>query len=433
MSQSPEPVIYLEQTEQSVLVGALELFKRGEYSLAQPVFEQLVGLNSKNYIALYSLAVIESIKGNIETALRRVNASIDIAPGFAKSYLVRSILHRNQRSFHEALSDAQKAAELDPTLVESELQIQSLEEEIARLSEQSMETLQPSPEQPAQIISVMGQADHFTQAGQTDLAIKAYQEFLNIPDVDHKYIAMFNLAVLLNQSKRMDEAVALLKQSIQIKIDFFAAYLSWGTIVEQMGKSDEAIEIWSTAFNHALIEDPSNLETKIKLLNNIGRVQENLRRYDESEASLFKSLIADPNQGPVLHHWIHLRQKQCEWPVVYGTVHTQEEVMSSASPLSMLGLSADPKDQLNSALKFVQEKVGRFERMVPFKHRYGHAKLKIGYLSSNLSMHSLSEMSNFKSNTSHNQSFPSTSIMKLQYNEIYYLVPNLIRIKFIFL
>ncbi len=390
MSQSPEPVIYLEQTEQSVLVGALELFKRGEYSLAQPVFEQLVGLNSKNYIALYSLAVIESIKGNIETALRRVNASIDIAPGFAKSYLVRSILHRNQRSFHEALSDAQKAAELDPTLVESELQIQSLEEEIARLSEQSMETLQPSPEQPAQIISVMGQADHFTQAGQTDLAIKAYQEFLNIPDVDHKYIAMFNLAVLLNQSKRMDEAVALLKQSIQIKIDFFAAYLSWGTIVEQMGKSDEAIEIWSTAFNHALIEDPSNLETKIKLLNNIGRVQENLRRYDESEASLFKSLIADPNQGPVLHHWIHLRQKQCEWPVVYGTVHTQEEVMSSASPLSMLGLSADPKDQLNSALKFVQEKVGRFERMVPFKHRYGHAKLKIGYLSSNLSMHAVS-------------------------------------------
>ena len=56
----------------------------------------------------------------------------------------------------------------------------------------------------------------------------------------------------------------------------------------------------------------------------------------------------------------------------------------------MLGLSADPKDQLNSALKFVQEKVGRFERMVPFKHRYGHEKLKIGYLSSNLSMHAVS-------------------------------------------
>ena len=52
MSQSVEPVIYLDQTEQSILFGALELFKRGEYSLAQPIFEQLVQRNVHNYIAL---------------------------------------------------------------------------------------------------------------------------------------------------------------------------------------------------------------------------------------------------------------------------------------------------------------------------------------------------------------------------------------------
>ena len=390
MSSSAQPVIYLDPTEQSILFGALELFKRGEYSLAQPIFEQLIERNAANYLALYSLSVIESIQGNIDKALLRVNASLDINPGFAKSYLVRSILHRNQRSFHEALADAQKAFELDPALVESELQIKSLQDEMARLSAESLVAIQPSLEQQTQIVHVMGQADEFTQAGQTDLAIKAYKDFIAIPGAEHKYIAMFNLSVLLNQSQRVEEAVELLKESLELKADFFVAYLSWGTIVEQVGKSEEAIEVWSSAFNNPLIDHPSHSDSKIKLLNNIGRVQENLRRYNESEATLFKSLLTDPNQGPVLHHWIHLRQKQCAWPVIYGTQHTQEEVMSSASPLSMLGLSADPKDQLASAKKFVQEKVGQFARMVPFKHKYGHPKLKIGYLSSNLSMHAVS-------------------------------------------
>jgi len=390
MSQSAEPVIYLDQTEQSILFGALELFKRGEYSLAQPIFEQLVQRNAHNYIALYSLAVIESIQGNIQKALGCVNASIDINPGFAKSYLVRSILHRNQRSIYEALKDAQKALELDPALIESQMQIQSLQDEIAKLSAESMVALQPTPDEPTQIVDVMGRADQFTQAGQTDQAIKTYQAFIGIPDAEHKYIAMFNLAVILNQAQRVDEALVLLKESLLLKPDFFMAYLSWGTIVEQIGKSEEAIEVWSAAFAHPMIEHPANTDTKIKILNNIGRVQENLRRYNESELTLFKSLTADPNQGPVLHHWIHLRQKQCAWPVIYGTKHTTEEVMSSASPLSMLGLSADPRDQLSSAKKFVQEKVGKFDRLVPFKHKYGHAKLKIGYLSSNLSMHAVS-------------------------------------------
>lgn len=390
MSQVANPLNQLEATEQSILFGALELFKRGEYGLAEPIFGQLLARNPRNYIALYALSVIESIQGQVDKALERVNASIDIKPDFAKSYLVRSILHRNQRSFYEALKDAQTASELDPSLVESELQIQSLKDEITKLSAESMVALQPTPEERTQIVDVMAQADQFTKLGQAELAIKAYQDFLSIPGVEHGYIAMFNLAVLLNQAQRVEEAVNLLKASIQIKSDFFMAYLSWGTIIEQLGKSDEAIGIWSLCLDNPLIDHPINTDTKIKILNNIGRVQENLRRYNESEATLFKSLVADPNQGPVLHHWIHLRQKQCEWPVIYGTQHTEEEVLNSASPLSMLGLSADPKEQLDCARKFVKEKVGQFERMVPFKHRYGHQKLKIGYLSSNLSMHAVS-------------------------------------------
>jgi predicted O-linked N-acetylglucosamine transferase (SPINDLY family) len=92
----------------------------------------------------------------------------------------------------------------------------------------------------------------------------------------------------------------------------------------------------------------------------------------------------------VLHHWIHLRQKQCKWPVVDGLPTDLDSVLAHASPLAMLGMTDDPALQRRAAQKFVEEKVGVFERMAPASLRYGHDKIRIGYLSSDLSMHAVS-------------------------------------------
>jgi predicted O-linked N-acetylglucosamine transferase (SPINDLY family) len=241
-----------------------------------------------------------------------------------------------------------------------------------------------------QILAVMNTAEELTNNGQINEAIRVYEKYLENPIAEHRYIALFNLAVLLNQLHRVPQAEALLEESIRLKADFFVAYLSLGTIKESSGQSSLALEIWRSALDSPFIHLPAYVQDQIKILNNIGRVQEILRQYDLAEDSLYKSLELDPTQGPVLHHWIHLRQKQCNWPVVYGTKHSHAEVIKSASPLSMLGLSTKPLEQLECAKRFVSEKVQRFERMVDHNHRYGHEKIKIGYLSSNLSMHAVS-------------------------------------------
>ena len=379
-------------SEQQVLLNALDLFKKSEFQMAEVLFKVLLNINPLNYIALYSLGVIESIAGNVDNALTLINSSININSKFARSYLVRSILFRNRKSLHRALADARTALSLEAELTDAALQIQSLEAEIklASIQSQSLSALENPLIAPPQVVQAMAQADQLTQAGKTREAIEVYKAFLSTPGVDHRYIAMFNMAVLLNQEEDFHQAQALLKESIEIKEDFFVAYLSLGTIKENNGQASAGLEVWNAALNVPSIDNPEYREDKIKLLNNIGRVLENLRHYDAAEEALFKSLKIDPSQGPVLHHWIHLRQKQCKWPVVYGTQHTFEEVIKSASPLSMLGLSTQPQEQLESAKRFVKEKVQTFERMVPTTHRYGHKKIKIGYLSSNLSMHAVS-------------------------------------------
>ena len=382
-------------TEQQVLVKALELFKKSEFQTAEVLFKVLLQINPLNYVALYSLGVIESIAGNVDNALTLINSSIHINPKFGRSFLVRSIIFRNRKSLHRALEDAKTALTLDPELTDASLQIQAIESEIKRANLQPLDVLQNGPlsqnlDAPPQVLEVMATADRLTSQGLIDEAIEIYRKYISNTGVDHRYVAMFNMAVLLNQREDFEQAESLLKECIKLKNDFFIAYLSLGTIKENNGQASAGLEIWNSALKIPTINNTEHSEDRIKLLNNIGRVLENLRQYDASEDALFKSLTIDPTQGPVLHHWIHLRQKQCKWPVVYGTGHTFEEVIKSASPLSMLGLCTEPEQQLESAQRFVREKVQIFERMVPTSHRYEHEKIKIGYLSSNLSMHAVS-------------------------------------------
>jgi predicted O-linked N-acetylglucosamine transferase (SPINDLY family) len=80
----------------------------------------------------------------------------------------------------------------------------------------------------------------------------------------------------------------------------------------------------------------------------------------------------------------------CKWPAWHGLGMSRDEVLQHASALGMMALSDDPAQQLECAKRFVREKVGTFERMVPRGHRYGHDRLRIGFLSSDLSMHAVS-------------------------------------------
>jgi predicted O-linked N-acetylglucosamine transferase (SPINDLY family) len=64
----------------------------------------------------------------------------------------------------------------------------------------------------------------------------------------------------------------------------------------------------------ASVPDP-DVAHQLHALNNIARVLEGARRFDEAESYLLQSLKIDQDQPAVLQHYVHLRQKQCKWPV----------------------------------------------------------------------------------------------------------------------
>ena len=106
---------------------------------------------------------------------------------------------------------------------------------------------------------------------------------------------------------------------------------------------------------------------------------------------MVRSLELDPAQPKVIQHYVHIRQKQCEWPVYQpvGKVTTNQLLMST-SPLAMLSASDDPAMQLLSSRTFVHDRVKPLSSTpLAFPVRQRPGPLRIAYVSGDLCLHAV--------------------------------------------
>ena len=374
-SQQPRSLIQIAGD----LGTALGLQASGYAEEAIAAFLGIVAADPTNVVARYSLACSLSGLGRNQEALEHISEAIRANDAFAPSYHARSLINMNLRRFADCINDAQTAIVLDPTANGVLTHWTDLQKLFPNL---------PIPRK--SLIEILDHANELSEAGKDVDAITTYTEGLLHCDPNFIHVLMFNLAVVYNKLELLSVAESHLFTALSINPNFFEAYLNLGTILEKMDRGDDAIARWNMALANPTIHAPGNHDHKLRFLNNIGRLKERLRDYDDAEKALHESLLLDIDQSPVLHHWIHLRQKQCKWPVIDGLPTNLDAVLEHASPLAMLGMTDDPELQRRSADKFVEEKVGVFERMAPASTQYQHDKIRIGYLSSDLCMHAVS-------------------------------------------
>lgn len=221
--------------------------------------------------------------------------------------------------------------------------------------------------------------------------ISLYQHWLKHSKSPLAHIIQFNLGVTLAQHEQLPEAEAAYRAAIMMKPDFSQAWFNLGAILERSGRQEHALRVWQSMLDHPLVTPEINRELYLLVVNGMGRLYEELRQFDKAEAKLLASLEADPTQSKVIQHWVHLRQKQCEWPV-YTPVKDLSlgEMLKSTSPLAMLSVTDDPGLQLAAAYHFVKERVNlRVPNLAPAQG-YKHNKLRVGFLSSDFCLHAVS-------------------------------------------
>jgi len=374
----------------SMIDQALKDHTAGLHNQAMKGFQAVLQHDPANVVSLYMLGAIYSEREDYQTALKFLNQAIALNGKFAQSYQARAVIYSKIGQYKLAFQDTQTALSLDPHLDEARKNYETLQMLAENSSTSMVSASSPFINKPLSLVELIEQTNRANSRPQIEQTIQQFQEFLLQDDASQAHLALFSIGVLHHKLNRHHDAEAYFRHALLLKPDFFVCHFNLGLLLERCNRSEDAVAQWELALKIPAIDWPENSEDKLKIITNLGRLLEVSNVYDKAESALREALRLDPDNGPVLHHWIHLRQKQCRWPITEGLDRPVADVLANASPIAMLGLSDDPAAQLHAGRHFVETKVESHPRMVPFRHDYGHQKLHIGYLSSNLSMHAVS-------------------------------------------
>jgi len=246
------------------------------------------------------------------------------------------------------------------------------------------ETLLKPPQM--SLADLVTEAQRLQQGGQADAAVALYQRWIVDGPVAMRHVACFNLGTTLGALNRSAEAEAAYRQAVALQPNFPHARLNLGHLLERAGQPEPAMQQW-----RVVIDSGAAPDLRVHAWNNLGRLLETLRRYPEAEAALRESLLLDPVQPSVVQHYVHLRQKQCAWPVYQPVGEVgPNKLLGGTSLLAMMSASDDPALQLLSATRFAHERVPKAQPVALHKAmppRTG--KIKVGYLSGDLHMHAV--------------------------------------------
>ena len=265
----------------------------------------------------------------------------------------------------------------------------------------SEETL-PSPSAPDRpnrslpIADLIRAAEKLKAAGESVAAEALYAGWILVnPDSPLLYAILFNASVIQSEIGDLAGAQASLERAISLNADFMPAYINLGRIHERLGQPQAALTCWSTGTDRLSLINGAAITYKTTALNQMARMLESSSQDAAAEIILSQSLDVDPTQREVVQHYLALRQRQCEWPVIAPTDRlTRRTLLAGLSPLSAGAFTDDPLFQLALAAHYNRTDVGTPTEVHSMWPRATEqtGPLRIGYLSSDLREHAVGHL-----------------------------------------
>jgi predicted O-linked N-acetylglucosamine transferase (SPINDLY family) len=243
------------------------------------------------------------------------------------------------------------------------------------------------------VIDLIRVAEILKQGGRADSVETLYATWIqhnhNNPLL---YAVLFNFSVILTDAGKLGPAREHLERAIALNPDFMPPYVNLGRIFERLGNLALANAQWAVVLAKLAPINGSAITHKITALNQIARTREAEGHDEIAEDMLRQSLEIDCHQVEVAQHFIALRQRQCEWPVVLPWERVSHDaLMRGMSPLSAAAFTDDPLLHLAIAWNYNRTDIGSPESaMLSWPQAAKHkGRLRIGYLSSDLREHAV--------------------------------------------
>lgn len=198
------------------------------------------------------------------------------------------------------------------------------------------------------------------------------------------YAAWFNLGTELSHAGLLPGAQQAYCNALALKPDLHVAAVNLGLLLERQGQPDAALRVWQDACQ------PD--EARTALLNQRARLLEVTGCLAEAAELLRASLLTRHDQPDAVQHWLHLRQKMCQWPVLTDAIPglSRQDLVAWSGPLGALALT----DQVSTQRDVAAAWIGRKTQPAPVRlappEGYRHDRIRVGYLSSDFCSHAMS-------------------------------------------
>jgi predicted O-linked N-acetylglucosamine transferase (SPINDLY family) len=204
-----------------------------------------------------------------------------------------------------------------------------------------------------------------------------------VPGARDLHAAWFNLGTELGHAGDAAAAMQAYRTVLAIKPGFVPGAINLGLQLERHGEAQAALQVWGEALQ------PD--ESRIALLNQRGRLLEQSGDLAGAADALHASLLTRHDQPDAVQHWLHLRQKMCQWPVLAETIPglTRHDLIAQSGPLAALALTDDVPTQRAIAANWIARKTQPKPALAP-PDGYRHDRVRVGYLSSDFCSHAMS-------------------------------------------
>ena len=237
---------------------------------------------------------------------------------------------------------------------------------------------------------VIDHAEQLKAVGSAADAATLYKVWAACTESPAKFVVFFNWGVLLAEQGELDAAETAYRHAFKLNPRLYQAKINAGLVLERKKNDAAALELWSEVAAADIDPRSDEFQFVTIALNHAGRLQEAKKEYAAAEQALATSLQLNPRQPDAIQHWVHLRQKQCKWPVYEPLAGLSvNALMAATSPLAMLAMEDDPALQWLAAQSFVQRKYALAESQLARRGPRGHAHVRIGYLSGDLCTHAV--------------------------------------------
>ena len=259
------------------------LYETKRYAEARVAYEKVLSLKPDHWSAYAGLAHVLHLLGHHEDAVNAYQAIVSSKPDFAEAYIGFGAVLAAKLDFHGAISAYSNAIALNPQLPDAHNNLGFALYGLKRFQESIQAFRACIALNPAYLDSYVGLARALKELEQFDAAVEAYKNAFSIrSDV----VSAYELASLLEDLTRFEEAIPFYKHVCLINPSFVDGHISLGIGLSQAFRFEEAADV----FESVLSLDSGNCDA----LYNLGNVLSELNRHEQALSFYQRVVAMDP-------------------------------------------------------------------------------------------------------------------------------------------